>query len=262
MLGVGVWASSANTCVEEAILALEQEQVTDSPVATAEQAPSPWLVRLSTPWVVRYWGRVPYRQAAAEMEALVAKKIVGDPYNYLLLLEHEPVYTLGRGGDLADVRGADVRFGIPVYRVGRGGGVTYHGPGQLIAYPIVTLARRDVRWHVRRLEHAVVRVCRRFGVDARRGNKAVGVWVGDRKIGFIGLGVRHWVAFHGIALNIDVDVRYFDVIVPCRLPGLVVTSLAQELGWSPTWEEVAHAFWEELWGVMESQVEGANVDER
>lgn len=251
MPGAGAWNFSGSTSAEVHPLGPAVQGTSDEPVSLARPTWEAQDGRAGNPWVIRYWGRVPYEVALREMDVLVAAKIEGDRHNYLLLLEHDPVYTLGRGGDSADVQGADVRFGIPVYRVGRGGGVTYHGPGQLVAYPVITLVRRDVRWYVRTLEEVLVRVCHRFGVEAGRGTEAVGVWVQGRKIASIGLGIRRWVAFHGVALNIDVDLRYFEAIVPCRLPGLAVTSLARELGWCPSWESVAHAFWQELWQALE-----------
>ena len=161
----------------------------------------------------------------------MADKLAGITDDFLLLLEHEPVYTLGRGARESDLLGAPERFGVPVFRVGRGGGVTYHGPGQLVAYPIVTLARqgRDVHRYVRRLEEVLIGVCAVFGVEAFRRRGLTGVWVRNGKIASIGVGVRRWVAFHGAALNVNTDLAYFQAIVPCAMPGLAVTSLGREL---------------------------------
>ena len=123
-----------------------------------------------TDLVVRDIGRRSYAPTLALQEELVARKLDGDPADYLLLVEHDPVYTLGRGADAGDLCGADRQLGVPVHRVGRGGGVTFHGPGQLVAYPIVSLRRggRDVHHYVRQLEAVLLGVCAAFGVTARR----------------------------------------------------------------------------------------------
>ena len=182
--------------------------------------------------VVRDVGRCPYAPVLALQEELVARKIDGDVADYLLLLEHEPVYTLGRGADVADLCGADQRLGVSVHRVGRGGGVTFHGPGQLVAYPIRSLTHggRDVHRYVRQLEDVLLRVCAAFGVAATRREGLAGAWVADRKIAAVGIGVRRWTTFHGVALNVTTDLRFFEAVVPCRVPGMRVTSLARELG--------------------------------
>lgn len=191
--------------------------------------------------VVHELGLCAYPAALALQEELVARKIggdrdaagpaAGDPDDYLLLLEHEPVYTLGRGADAADVLGADQRLGVPVFRVSRGGGVTFHGPGQLVAYPILTLAHggRDVHGYVRRLEAVLVGVCAAFGIAAQRRAGLTGVWVGDAKIASIGVGVRRWTTFHGVALNVSTDLRFFGHIVACRMPEVRMTSMAEVL---------------------------------
>jgi lipoate-protein ligase B len=191
--------------------------------------------------IVHELGLCAYSAALALQEELVARKIggdrdgaepvVADPDDYLLLLEHEPVYTLGRGADAADLLGADQRLGVPVFRVSRGGGVTFHGPGQLVAYPILTLAHggRDVHGYVRRLEAVLIGVCADFGIEARRRAGLTGVWVGDAKIASIGVGVRRWTTFHGIALNVTTDLRFFGHVVTCRMPEMRMTSMAEVL---------------------------------
>jgi len=190
---------------------------------------------------VRDLRRLEYGRALAQQEECLAARIADRIDDQLLLVEHEPVYTLGRGADSADLRGADVRLGVPVFRVGRGGGVTFHGPGQLVAYPIVKLGRggRDVHRHMRRLEDLVMATCGDFGVAARRQAGETGVWVGDAKIASIGVGVRRWVTFHGLALNVSTDLSFFRAIVPCRMPALRLTSLAELLPGAPTLAEVA-----------------------
>lgn len=181
--------------------------------------------------IVRDCGRCEYGAALALQEQLVARKLAGDRDDYLLLLEHEPVYTLGRGADGSDLLGADERLGVPVFRVGRGGGVTFHGPGQLVAYPILTLrdGGRDVHRYVGKLEECMLRLCAEFGIAAQRREGLTGVWVQAAKIGSIGVGVRRWTTFHGIALNVSTDLTYFEQIVPCRMPAMRMTSMAREL---------------------------------
>lgn len=174
----------------------------------------------------------------------MARKLAGDAADYLLVLEHEPVYTLGRGADDQDLRGADQRLSVPAFRVGRGGGVTFHGPGQLVAYPIVALSRggRDVHRYVRTLEEVLIAVCGDFGVAAERRAGATGVWVGDAKIASIGVGVRRWITFHGVAMNVSTDLHFFAQIVPCRMPDVRMTSLEVELGTPPPMADVQTMF--------------------
>jgi len=175
-------------------------------------------------------GRVPYEIALAWQEALVARRLDGGP-DVLLVLEHPPVYTLGRGAD-ARFLGAAAEGDIPVVRVGRGGQVTYHGPGQLVGYPIVGLRdlRPDVRWYVRGLEEVLISALADLGIAAERRPGLTGVWVGPRKIGSIGVAIRRWVTWHGFALNVAPDVSGFAAITPCGIDGVVMTSVAREGG--------------------------------
>lgn len=193
---------------------------------------------------VHHLGRIEYGRALALQQDLVTRKLAGDDVNHLLLLEHDPVYTLGRGANEADLCCADERLGVPVFRVGRGGGVTFHGPGQLVAYPILTLpkAGRDVHRYVHNLEDVLIAVCAEFSVAARRHPDEIGVWVEGRKIASIGVGVRRWTTLHGVSLNVSTDLAFFSAVVPCRTPGLPMTSLQQELGWAPSMATVEEVF--------------------
>jgi lipoyl(octanoyl) transferase len=193
--------------------------------------------------VVRALGTCPYGDALALQEELVARKQDGDPDDYLLVVEHEPVFTLGRGADARDLRGADVFLKVPVFRVSRGGGVTFHGPGQLVAYPIVALRNgvRDVHQYVRTLETILVDVCREFSIAAGRCAGVTGVWVQGAKIASIGIGIRHWITFHGVALNVSTDLSFFAQITPCRMPDVRMTSMARELGHAPSMDLVQQA---------------------
>jgi lipoate-protein ligase B len=194
--------------------------------------------------VVRDLQVCPYREALVQQESLVEQKLAGDPNDYLLLLEHEPVFTLGRGADERDLLGADSALGVEAIRVGRGGGVTFHGPGQIVAYPIISLNRshHDVRAYVRALESVSIDCVRHFGVDGERQAGTPGVWVSGRKIASVGVGIRRWVTFHGVALNVSTDLTFFSRIVTCRMPGLRVTSLQRELGEAPDQTAVRQAF--------------------
>jgi len=210
----------------------------------------PGAIRLRTPagdsppLAVHRPGRLAYERALELQEELVRRKLDGEAGDHLLLLEHEPVYTLGRGARAQDLLGADRRLGVPVHRVGRGGGVTYHGPGQLVAYPIISLGAygRDVHRYIRTLESISAAVLRRFGVEAAARPGLTGVWVEQRKIASIGVGVRRWVTFHGVALNISADLAYFRAIVPCAMPEVMMTSMEIELGAAPPMVAVESAF--------------------
>ena len=145
----------------------------------------------------------------------------------LLLMEHFHVFTLGRGADDRFIVSNPAR--VPTYRVSRGGQVTYHGPGQLIGYPILKLEgpARDVTRYLRSLEDAMVDALREFGLDANRRAGLTGIWIGDRKIASIGVGIRRWVTYHGFALNVSTDLSFFDSIVPCGIEGCRMTSICQ-----------------------------------
>jgi lipoate-protein ligase B len=175
-------------------------------------------------------GRVDYARAVAWQEALVARRTAGAP-DALLLLEHPPVYTLGRGADPRHLGGA-AGGGVPIHRVHRGGQVTYHGPGQLVGYPIVGLRdlRPDVRWYLRMLERVLIDALADLGIVAGRRGGLTGVWVEDRKIASIGVALRRWVAWHGFALNVGPDLAGFAPIAPCGITGVEMTSVAREGG--------------------------------
>ena len=180
-------------------------------------------------------GLVPYGEALGRQRALAEDRIAGRlGSDLLLLLEHPPVITLGRGTRESSLPLAPEllrRRGIDVFEIERGGDVTYHGPGQLVGYPIFDLAahRRDLHWFLREIEEALFGALARFGVPAERRAGYTGVWTGGRKIASIGIHVRQWVSWHGFALNVTTDLSAFDLIVPCGIPGVVMTSLSKEL---------------------------------
>ena len=188
----------------------------------------------------RWLGRIPYREAWNLQHALVDARARGDVGDVLLLLEHPPVLTLGRQADPSYIRASRGQLadaGIEVIRVERGGEVTYHGPGQLVAYPIVRLADRGlaIRPFVRALEGAMADAAARYGVAASRRDGYPGCWCGAeselRKLGALGLRIERGITYHGIALNVTTDLSAFSVIDPCGMPGVTVTSIAREAGW-------------------------------
>ncbi|HYO42358.1 MAG TPA: lipoyl(octanoyl) transferase LipB, partial [Candidatus Limnocylindrales bacterium] len=192
------------------------------------------------PLEVRWLGRVGYRDAWQHQHDLVAQRRAGEIPDQLLLLEHPSVLTLGRHSDPAHIRATTQELanrGSEVIRAERGGEVTYHGPGQLVAYPIVKLADRELllRPFVRALEAALVETCAAFGVTADRRDGHPGCWIdpdgaAPRKIGALGIRIERGTSYHGIALNIDPDLADFDLIDPCGMPGLDSTSVAREAG--------------------------------
>lgn len=197
---------------------------------------------------------VPYPEAHAFMEERVAQIRAGTQPECVWLLEHPPLYTAGTSADPSDLLAPD-RF--PVYQTGRGGQYTYHGPGQRVAYVMLDLKRRgpDVRAFVCNLEEWLIRTLARFVIKGERRDGRVGIWV-DRgqgredKVAAIGVRVRHWVTFHGIALNVDPDLSHFQGIVPCGISQYGVTSL-WDLGLTPTLEDVDCALmasWDDVFG--------------
>ncbi len=187
--------------------------------------------------------RQPYLPVWERQRELAADRAAGRVGDLLLLLEHEHVYTLGRRGDAANLRvdpATLARLGVACHRVDRGGDITYHGPGQLVGYPIVRLrgAGRGVRAYVDALEMALIAVAAAFGIAATALPGRPGVWVGGQKLAALGITVSRGVAYHGFALNVAPDLAYFARIVPCGIAEAGVTSLAALLGRPVTVEEV------------------------
>ncbi len=180
-------------------------------------------------------GSVDYAEAHRLQKELQAKRIAGEIGDTVLLLEHPAVLTLGRAAKEQHViapREMLGAWGISVHEVGRGGDVTYHGPGQLVAYPIIDLSpnRRDVRKYMWSLEETMIRTCADFGLSATRVEGLNGAWIDDRKVGAVGVRISRWVTMHGLALNANTDLTHFDLIVPCGIRDKAVTSLSAELG--------------------------------
>lgn len=179
-------------------------------------------------------GRIAYAEAHALQERLVEARKAGAVGDTLLLLEHPNVITLGRGAKREHVLFSGDQLaqgGYDVHETGRGGDVTFHGPGQLVAYPIVDLKpdRQDVRRYVRDLEETMLRVCADYDLPARRIDGLNGAWIGERKVGAVGVRISQWVTMHGFALNVNTELTSFSAIVPCGIADRGVTSLAREL---------------------------------
>jgi lipoyl(octanoyl) transferase len=202
-------------------------------------------------------GPRPYEEVLELQRRLCRERMAGEQQDDLLLLvEHEPVVTLGRGTRPSSVRltpGDFAARGVTLVEVERGGDATFHGPGQLVGYPVLDLRehREDLHWYLRQLEGVLIAALAELGVPAERNPGLTGVWTRGRKIASIGIHVKQWVTFHGFALNVSTDLRAFELIVPCGIDGVVMTSVAAELGrgdaaalWEETREAVVTAFGE------------------
>src|SRR6266576_2166853 len=190
----------------------------------------------------RNLGRMDYRAALEVQERLVESKQRESSADILLFVEHPHVYTLGRGGDDSNILTPQE---VPVIRTSRGGDVTYHGPGQLVVYPIIDLRsklRKDVHRYVRNLELSAIRTLEDFGLAGTRRPPYTGIWIADQKIAAIGVAVRRCITFHGLALNVNPDLIYFKRIIPCVLAWADVTSMAKELSSEPNFAGVRERF--------------------
>jgi len=178
----------------------------------------------------RYAGRVPYAEALALQKDTVRRRVAKEIPDTLILVEHPPVITLGKMAKREHLLGS--RPDVEVVDTPRGGDVTYHGPGQIVAYPILDLTalHQDLKKYLAKLEEVMIRAVASYGIQAGRQEGMTGAWVGDRKIGAIGVRVEKWVTSHGFALNANNDLSGFDLIIPCGLRGKGVTSIARETG--------------------------------
>jgi lipoate-protein ligase B len=180
-------------------------------------------------------GRLSYEKALDLQHTLSERRISGEvECDMLLLVEHAPVITLGRGfrpENLPTPRDSLEKRGIELFEIERGGDITFHGPGQLVGYPIFDLRehRQDLHWFLRQLEQSLIRALEDFGITAERRKDYTGVWTQGRKIASIGIHVKQWVTWHGFALNVTTDLSYFDYIVPCGIPDVIMTSIQHEL---------------------------------
>ncbi len=191
----------------------------------------------------RHLGRIGWQQAYDLQEQLLAQRLEDEIPDMVLFLEHEPVFTIGRTPDKTSLRAA-VDLPHPVIETNRGGQATYHGPGQLVGYLILDLnvLGRDLHNYLRRLEDGLIELCAGFGVAAQRREGLTGVWVEDRKLASIGVGVRKWITMHGFALNVTREsLSGFTPIVPCGIQDVTMTCLEAEAGRPLTVDEVATA---------------------
>ena len=192
---------------------------------------------------VRWLGRMEFADALALQEEIVAKKredrSLGDE---LLLLEHEAVYTIGRTPDKSSLLGS-AHLPHPLFAINRGGQATYHGPGQLMGYPIIDLRRcgQDLHRYLRWVEQLLIELLVDYGITASRRESMTGVWVGQRKIASIGVGVRHWITMHGFALNVCGDLSSFNHIIPCGINNVAMTSMEEEIGGAFSVLDIARA---------------------
>jgi lipoyl(octanoyl) transferase len=176
-----------------------------------------------------------YDDALQLQRELARARIRGElTQDVLLFVEHAPVVTLGRSakeGHLIVPRAALAARGVEVHEVERGGDVTFHGPGQLVGYPIIDLRRhkQDLHWYLRQLEEALIRAVAEYGIVGERNPRYTGVWTGSRKLASIGVHARDWVTWHGFALNVTTDLSFFDLIVPCGIQAVTMTSVEQEI---------------------------------
>ncbi len=220
-----------------------------------------WFLNLET---------VPYAQALDLQHRIVNARKRGDLNDILILLEHPPVFTLGRNANDSNIlasRDFLQQQGIEVFRVERGGDVTYHGPRQLVGYPILDLHnfRQDVGWYVRSLEQTLIRAVSDFGIQGRRIEKLVGVWVDDAKIAQIGARIENWITYHGFALNVDPNMAHFDLIVPCGISDKAVTSMARVLNRTVAMRDVrqrAAARFAEVFGAELMNISREELDAR
>lgn len=212
--------------------------------------------------IVQDLGRRPYGEVLDLQRELCRQRVAGESgEDILLLVEHDPVVTLGRGTRAESLplsRSELEGRGVEVFEVERGGDVTFHGPGQLVGYPVLDLRqhREDLHWYLRRLEAGLIGALKRLGVLAAPNPGLTGVWAGGRKIASIGIHVKQWVTFHGFALNVTTDLSYFDLIVPCGIKDVMMTSVSRELGRNDQvalWDETRRAVIAELAQALELQ---------
>lgn len=209
------------------------------------------------------WGRTPYREAQLRQDAWVARRIAGEVGDTLLFTEHDPVFTVGlrRGAEanlVWDPRQLH-QAGVDLVKTNRGGDITYHGPGQVVGYPIVSLVPRpDLHAYLRLLEQVMINALGSLGLAASRRTGKTGIWLGRRKIAAIGVAVRRWVAYHGFALNVDPDLAHFGGIIPCGIGATdgSVTSMRAELGRVVDPAEVRQVLAVEFWAEWEKFLRG------
>jgi len=205
--------------------------------------------------ITHHDGLIDYYAGIRLQEHHVESILTGNGHETILLLEHLPVYTIGRLRDQSSLRDA-TSLPHPVHEINRGGQATSHGPGQLVGYPILNLTQRgkDLHIHLRKIEDALIFACRQFGVDADRRPGLTGVWVENRKLASIGVGVRKWISMHGFAINItQASLPPFFAITPCGIDGVSMSCLATEAGRTITVDEASQVIANELRAIFTSE---------
>ena len=187
-------------------------------------------------------GQIPYELGLEMQQRLAEERRAGEIGDTVLLLEHDPVYTIGRTRDRSSLRDAD-RLPHPLVEISRGGQATFHGPGQLVGYLILDLNRygKDLHTYLRTLEKILIDTCNDLGLHADRRDGLTGVWIEDRKLASIGIGVRHWISLHGFAVNVCGDLSAFEEITPCGISGVEMSSISRELGRQISTDEFARS---------------------
>jgi lipoic acid synthetase len=191
------------------------------------------------------WAQLAYGEAYRRQKALVEERIKGLSPDRLVLVEHSPVVTIGRGGGAEDLhisKEALYLKGVDLYKADRGGRATFHGPGQLVAYPVVGLNKRDLHLYLQKIQDTLAFVIRAYGLNPEFRDGRPGVWVGSAKVASIGIAVRKWVTYHGAALNVSTDSKFFNWIIPCGQSDEKITSMQQELEYTPEMAEVKELF--------------------
>jgi lipoate-protein ligase B len=212
-------------------------------------------------------GTIHYSEALELQMSLLERRLKGEIEDVLLLLQHPPTFTIGRGGKSAHLlvnREELAKRGIHFEAVSRGGDITYHGPGQLVGYPIVDLGsiNRDIYNFLRNLEETIILALGNFGLRARRIKGLTGVWVDNKKIASIGIGIKRWITYHGFALNVNTDLSYFNMIVPCGMQDVEITSIKELLGKDISMKEVEDSIVDAFAKVFNKRVLEASLDEQ
>lgn len=205
-------------------------------------------------------GRRDYAEVWEMQKRLVGLRAIDSIKDILILVEHEHVITLGRRASSNNLK----EQSIPVYIVERGGDATYHGPGQLVGYPIIKMIDHDVKNYLRMLEEVLIRATREFGIDSVRKEGHTGVWVNDKKIASIGVAINNWVTYHGFALNVNTDLSYFNLIRPCGLDPGLMTSMEKILGCKLNMQDVKRQViksFEEVFHVRMDEIDEAYLQE-
>ena len=199
--------------------------------------------------VEKQWlGRLPYSEGLTLQNDAVQRRREGKMPDTVYMLEHDPVYTIGRTNDHSSLNKESTSLPYPVFETNRGGKATYHGPGQLVGYPVIDLRSygQDLHTYLRSIERALVDSCRKFGVEGTTRKGLTGVWCEDRKMASIGIGVRHWISMHGFAINVCGDLAPFEHITPCGIGGVKMTSVSHEAGRDVNLQEFASVTFQSL----------------